>query len=215
MTILKSELRLALSDKVMAIGGAAFIRETAVPVADEMDLLSQDYPCNQDDIDMDEAFSGSPQAGLGEISGLVGVSAFLGSWAATKLLDELFDLRIGPLLRSAIKRAFESGAKDQMYALSLAVHNAESRTVVLIVAAGKSMDELECSEGMVRPTLSFAIQQAAALNTEGVHVYLIENGRTELKPSIVPTLASALHALKRMKPASMPKFIRDAGSKNP
>lgn len=199
--------RFSVSSRTFSIGNAEFIRAVAVPFAKEIELIGLHYPLSPQDKEAEPGAESAFFAAGVDLSGLVGVLIFVGTWAATKVLDELFDIKLGPAIRTAIRNAF-SNASGKTYGITLALHNAEKRTTILVVAIGASEGGLQKSEQAVRATLAFAAQKADQEPAEGVHMYLIEDGKSDLNPKITSDLRSALYELRHMKQASKPVVLK-------
>ncbi|SEQ34440.1 hypothetical protein SAMN04488038_105294 [Solimonas aquatica] len=199
--------QISVSSRTLSIGNSEFIRAVAVPFSEEVERIGLHYPLSPQDKEAEPSAESAVFAAGVDLSGLVGVFTFVGTWAATKALDELFDIKLGPAIRTAIRNAF-SKSSDKTYGITLAVHNAKKRTTILVVAIGASESGLQKSEQAVRATLAFAAQKAEQEPAEGVHMYLIEDGKSDLIPKITSDLRSALYELRHMKQTTKPVVLK-------
>lgn len=85
-----------VSERYLSFGQSCFVREVAIPAGETIEEIAKEYPC------VDEAelkIVPQPTASLSGLDALIGVSIFLGGWAGTKFLDEIYDTKLGPAIK--------------------------------------------------------------------------------------------------------------------
>lgn len=194
--------QLLVSNRTISKASAPFIRDCIIPLFEELEGISVDI--DHEPFGVDEALKRyTPQASGLELGGLVGVVVFLGGWAATKVLDEIYDQTLGPALKKHLGSYLSARTIHQKYALSLVIGVGSTQVTILIAAVGKTAAEVEVSEQNVRSVLTHATQFAQEHSSEReVHLYVIDGARIDVQPRIFESLSSAMSALegKAVKP---------------
>jgi hypothetical protein len=198
----------SVSENILAFGSSHFYREVVVPLADHIEALARQYPVVSGDEDWRFYVRSSPQASGIEVAGFVGVISFVGIWAAEKALEELYNQKLGPLLRSKIGVCFKSDKSQKRYGVSLVINKSPVRTSIVIVCVDRSLSEIERSERQMGSVISMALREGSNSKSSGeVHLYIIEGGDANQHPWVYPDISGALQHLRGMSPVKPPRFV--------
>ena len=93
-----------ISYSVAANGNSDFLRTIAIPLTEELGRLKETLYI---EIPKKAAFEhdSTPKALDLTVAGFFGIVLFLPGWFAVKVLDEIYDIRIKPLIRKIIYKA--------------------------------------------------------------------------------------------------------------
>ena len=149
---------LEISDKVQFEGNSKLIREFAIPFLDEFELVAKEYPVKGNN-PFSPKEEPKPQAHISEIAGIIGVVAFVATWSATKLLNEVYDLKISPIVRKKLSVYLGKTTSNQKYALTITTLNRETKISLLIACVGSTPEEIESSEKHIDQYLLTSNQQ--------------------------------------------------------
>jgi len=193
-----------VSERYLSFGQSCFVREVAIPAGETIEEIAKEYPC------VDEAelnIVPQPTASLSGLDALIGVSIFLGGWAGTKFLDEIYDAKLGPAIKGYFRKYIERSGSDKKYSLSILARSKETSGAVLICCVGSSIEEIELSERRIPRALGVTEKLLSSSKNKSVYLYVIESGKINLEPKAFDNLEGALEGLKRMYPAKLPKNI--------
>lgn len=194
-----STLSDGFSYSVLCVGSADFIRNAAVPLGEELrEELGQEARAKDD---WPEAlflgFDSQPRADL--LSSIVlGVVLFVSSWAATKLLDEVYSLKIQPRLKQWLAKADHKleNKPGHKPTLCLLVSYEDLGIIVLVAVTGESWAEVAASVELADHVHREALAWVLTNPTGGpVFTYVVEDGRADVLPAAFPTVAEALRRL--------------------
>lgn len=194
-----------VSERYLAFGQSSFVREVAIPAGETIEQIAKEYPC------VDEAelkIVPQPTASLSGLDALIGVSIFLGGWASTKFLDEIYDAKFGPAIKGYFRKYIERRGPNKKYSLAILARSKETSRSVLICCVGSSIEEIELSERHIPLALGIADKLLGSSRNKTVYLYVIEGGKISLEPKAFDSLEAALEGLKRMYPAKLPKNIK-------
>ena len=144
-----------VSEKLLSMGGSRFFKEVAIPITSEIRLIAEEHPTSQDQA----SFSGKPQAVSADLAGLIGVITFVSSWAVIKLLDEVYEIKIRPIIKDKIAKYIATNDSAKDYAISIAITNKSTLNTVFIVSIGKNSKEIDSNYQVEKNALDMAIQQ--------------------------------------------------------
>ncbi len=129
------------------------------------------------------------------IAGVIGILLFLPGWFALKVLNELYDIKIKPVVRKVIEKAdsievFASKKQFKIFTLEVFV---EDRSVLVVLASKeKALKSLIESAEHLPNLLPQALRFIEEHDSENeVHVYVLSEGRVNALPSIHENVESA------------------------
>jgi len=193
-----------VSERYITFGQNIFVKEVAIPVGEVIEEIAKEYPCT-DDIDLKIAFR--PTAFLTGLDALIAISIFLGGWAGTKFLDEIYDAKLGPAVKKYLHSYIEKRGSDKKYSLAILARKRGVNGSALICCIGSSIEEIESSKKHIPVTLGIAEDMLDSSIDSSVYLYVIEAGRVNIEPKIFKSHEDALEGLKKMYPAQLPKHI--------
>ena len=132
-------------------------------------------------------------------AGIFGVLLFIPAWFAKKVLDEVYDLKLKPIVRGIIKKAdeieiFASRKKYKTFILS--VFYEEYGTLVIVAVKEKTLDELASSLDKITAVHMWALATLQERRSpEPVHLYIVSDGKVNVKPYEHKVLASAYNQI--------------------
>lgn len=184
-------------------GNSQFLKKNALPAMEELGTCQ--LLLTPEDYELETTSEVSINAVATDVPGWLIPMLFVGSWAATKALDELYDFVL-PVLRKHLSVASKN--QDKLYALSFLLNKAPENVSILVVAVGTSAEHLSSSELLVRDVVPSALEYAKQLGKAGeVHLYTIENGKADVRPQTFNSIQSALRCLMTMYAAKPPRKI--------
>lgn len=193
-----------VSERYLTVGQSVFVKEVAIPVGEVIEEVAKEYPCI-DDVDL--KINTHPKAFLSGLDALIGIAVFLGSWAGTKFLDEIYDAKLGPIIKRHFRPYIEKRGSDKKYSLAILARKRGAGGSVLICCIGSSIEEIESSERHIPVALTIAEELLDSSKDNSVYLYVIENGKVNLEPGVFESHEMALEGLKKMYPAKLPKHI--------
>ncbi|WP_155808292.1 hypothetical protein [Bordetella petrii] len=194
-----------VSERYLVFGQKNFVKEVAIPIGEVIEEIAKEYPCADDAA---PRLSPRPTACLSGLDALIGVSVFLGGWAGTKFLDEIYDAKLGPKIKEYFWPYIEKHGSDKKYSLAILTEKRETGGSVLICCIGSSIEEIESSERHIPAALTIAKELLDSSIGNSVYLYVIESGKINLKPKVFESHEMALEGLKKMYPAKLPKYIK-------
>jgi hypothetical protein len=198
----------SIADYSLAFGQSHFLRQIAIPFGNTLAAMSAQNPPAEVDSDWDPDVQLSPRADAFVLAGMIGAIVFVANWGTQKALDELYNGKLGPALRSAISVALSGEPTSKKYALSLLINKSPERISILVAAVGGSIEEMKLSEKQVLSVASQGLQRAKQLALPGqVHLYIVEGGVCNEHPWIHPHISSAMEQLHGMSTAGPVRFI--------
>jgi len=193
-----------VSEKYFAFGKNTFMREVVIPVGEVIEDIAREHPCT-DEIDL--KITPRPTAFFSGLEALIGISIYLAGWAGNKFLDEIYDAKLGPAIKSLLKTYIEKAGSDKKYSLAILARNKGSMGSALICCVGSSINEIESSEKHIPAIVTIAENFLKSSNDSSIYLFVIDSGKVNLEPEVYETHEKALEGLKRMYPAKMPARI--------
>lgn len=183
-----------VSFSVIGGGEAGFLRAFTIPLAEELErtpgLSRKPIPA----IPL-VAHDSRPKAIELPIAGIVGVLLFLPGWFALKVLNEVYDIKIKPVVRKVIEKAdsievFASTKQFKVFTLEVFV---EDRSVLIVLAAKeKALHALIGAVEHLPDLLPQALRFVEGHESKNeVHVYVLSEGQVNVVPSIHDNVKSA------------------------
>ena len=194
-----------VSEKSLSFGKSIFIRDVAIPVGQVIEEIAKEYPCSDD---QDINLPLRPTAFLTGLEAIIAVGIFVGGWAGNKFLDEIYEAKLGPVIKGKLSQYIASQASSKMYSLSILARKTGVRGSVLICCVGSTVKEIETSEKHIPAAIELAETLLINESIDYAYLYVIENGKIGLEPKKCSDLKSAIEELKKMYPAKMPKHIK-------
>lgn len=193
-----------VSERYLAFGQNIFVKEVAIPIGEVIAEIAKEYPCTND---VDLKIAPRHTAFLSGLDALIGIIVFLGGWAGTKFLDEIYDAKLGPAIKGYFHSYIKKRGADKKYSLAILARKRGVSGSALICSIGSSIEEIESSKKHIPTALGIAEDTLDSSTDKSVYLYTIEAGRVNLEPKIFGSYESALEGLKRMYPAQLPKHI--------
>lgn len=195
-----------VSESFITVGRNSFIKEVAIPVGEDIEKISKNFPC-QDEILIE--IEPKPAAFLSSLEALIGIVVFFGGWVGTKFLDEVYNAKFSPAVKDRLAKYIQKSGTHKKYSLAISINNKSSGTSVLICSVGSTIEEIEASEAHIPAVLKIA-ETCLGLGAEGtVHMFVIDNGNCNLKPLTYNSYGDALTGLKHMFPVKMPTYLHN------
>lgn len=197
-----------ISERLVSMGDSVFLRECVIPIALELERPNCEDPDWVEECLSDLDGMSRPQADAGSLTAVVTFLAYLGTWAAYKTLDELYDSKIRPLVREKFIAFSEKHKLIGKYALSIAIFTEETRTAAIIAAIGRTAEEVENSEALLPAAIaSAAAFVSAQAQPSKVYLYTVEAGTISPSPLPFDSLAEAIGALRGRQPIRLPNYV--------
>lgn len=178
-------------------GNSAFIRAFGIPLAEELEKVAEMLNMRLTAPPDQRMFVQDARPKNIEIlsAGIFGVLLFIPAWFAKKVLDEVYDLKLKPIVRGIIKKAdeieiFASRKKYKTFILS--VFYEEYGTLVIVAVKERTLDELASSLDKITAVHMGALATLQERRSpEPVHLYIVSDGKVNVKPYEHKILASA------------------------
>jgi hypothetical protein len=151
---------------------------------------------------------GRPVAGASSIAAVFGVLVFLGSWAAKKVLDELYATKLRPkideVVRSPKAQALR-GSPGKKWLFQLGVWYDEERVLILLTLVGNNLRAVMAQEHLLPQLHALALDWLRE-NPSGspVHLYIAEDGKANLAPLVFEHVLEAQRYLEGLWPVIIP-----------
>jgi len=195
-----------ISERVFSYGQSEFIRNVSIPVCSEVEKIAKKYPREQDDDNLN--LHSNPTASGTELSALIGIVAFFGTWAATKFLDEIYNATFAPIVKEKLNSFIKDTNQTKKYALSISLNKKNKKNSILICCVGTTIEEISESEKYISNVLEVSENYIDSSNDGSVFLFVIENGKYNLAPSIHNNYDNALHGLKKLYPIKPPMYVK-------
>jgi hypothetical protein len=184
-----------ISFTTIAKGNSQFIRDVGVPLAESVEECFFASGVGRMETWPDEEVLWLDRRPKGEgtlIAGLFGVLCFLASWASSKLLDELYEAKVQPVIRAKLKSLAKPAEKSSK-AFLIGVWLEDARVLVVALGPGKTIEDIASSLGEVPEILRLGIEYAASSGSTGeVHMYRVEGRVVQSHPRRYKNLMVAL-----------------------
>jgi hypothetical protein len=196
---------LEISDKIQFSGNSKFIREFAIPFLDEIKPIAKEYPV-QGSNPFESNEEPKLQAHLSEIAGIIGIMAFVASWTATKLLDEVYDIKISPLVKDKLRKYLGKSNTEPKYALTITTLNREMNVSLVIACIGSTVEEIQKSEKHIKSIFNYVQSNGFNANAGDVLLVVLDGDNLNLNIQTYSSYGEAIEILKSMYPAKLPKY---------
>lgn len=193
---------------VFASGDSQFFNTASVPLAEclESAFVDDDSPVFTNDLPEYLSVDSRPKADGGVVlAGIVGVFAFLTTWLAKKVLDDVYELKLRPSIRKALGAADNqlkgtNAAKPKM--LMVGISYADRQIFILIGIVGDSFEEILASEHMFHTVHANAVQWADDNpSDQPIHLYIVDRGTTNIEPMLYNDLTSVHRSISNLERA--------------
>lgn len=181
----------------IAVGDKHLFNDYAIPFSEEMSLLEKEGGVVYEKAPKIDLLKVNKSPRAFDISGvwLFGVLLFLPGWFAKKALDELYDIKIKPIVRNVILKADQIEIlprRKKHITFSMSLYHKERN--VLVIVAVKEKTTLETSDSLnmvvkIHESAQSFIEVGGHKNQ--IHLYIIENGKVNVKPYVHENVESA------------------------
>lgn len=174
---------------VFAGGDQHWFRNVSIPLIEslEHEIMDDDSITFKYDLPDYLQVDSRPKADAAVlIGGVVGIFAFFASWLATKVLDDVYEVKIQPAIRKALgaadtKLSGANATKPKM--LQLGVSYADKNVFILIGIVDDTFDEILRAEHMVKSVHKSAVEWINKNDAcQPIHLYIIDRGNVNLEP---------------------------------
>src|SRR5690606_33181468 len=142
-----------VSENFIAYGQSRFIKEVAIPVGKEIEAISREFPCSEDQrIEL----HGKPTAFASGLDALIGITVFFGGWATKKFLDEIYEAKFGPIVKEKLKAYINLDNESKKYSLAISLNKKNKSNSVLVCCVGSNLSEIEESEKHISAIIEIA-----------------------------------------------------------
>lgn len=173
---------------VLSSGNARFLRALPIPLASDMELIAKDaglryMPVPDDDI---FAIDARPKAIGVETAATVGILLFVGSWLASRILDEIYDIKLKPIIRNLIQKADEIvifGSKKRALSFVIGIYHEDKQKLVLVALKSAEKEGFLSKLEMIKNVHAVARQNVKQRKYDApLHLYVIEDGAVNVEP---------------------------------
>jgi hypothetical protein len=194
-----------VSENFIAYGQSKFIKEVAIPVGEEIEAISREFPCSEK---QRIEFHGKPTAFASSLEALIGITVFFGGWAAKKFLDEIYDAKFGPVVKDKLRAYINSDNESKKYSLSISLNKKNKLNSVFICCVGSNLSEIEESEKHIPAIIDISERYIDSTNEGKVYMFIIDNGVCELTPAVFDNYDHAINGLKKHYPIKSMRYVR-------
>ncbi len=172
---------------ILCAGDARFFREAGVSLCETVELILDNEGWSKAGLLDASLFpiNKAPHADA-STSMALGVLFFAGSWAVSKIFDEVYTLKLQPKLRQWLLKADEIvvfGHKKQKRIFSVSMYYEELGIVVMVALTGASYAALADELNAVRKLQLEGLEWARQHPGSGpVYLYVIDNGSANNRP---------------------------------
>jgi hypothetical protein len=187
----------AFTYSMLCVGDAEFIRSAAIPLGSALEEGLGQEGRSADDWPAAPLLGcePGPRADLAS-SAVLGVVLFLSSWAATKILDEVYAETLQPLVRRWLSQADKKVRKrkaEPTFAISLCYEDLGVAVVVLL--KGDSYAALAAASELAVSAHRQALSSVLGWAEEGgVVLYVVEGESITARPEAFRSVADALRS---------------------
>jgi hypothetical protein len=173
---------------VLSSGNARFLRALPIPLASNMEMIAEDAGLKYAPFPEDEvfAFDARPKAIGTETAAAVGILFFVGSWLVSKILDEIYDIKLKPIIRNLIQKADEIvifGSKKRALSFVIGIYHQDKQKLVLVVLKSTDKEDFLSKIEMISNVHAAARQNVEQPKYEApLHLYVIEDGEVNSEP---------------------------------
>jgi len=191
---------------VFASGDSEFFRAASILLAEclKTAFVDDDSPVLTTELPKFLSVDSRPKADGGVVlAGIVGVFAFLTTWFAKKLLDDVYEIKLRPSIREAlgaadVKLDGANAAKPKM--LMVGISYSDRQIFILIGVVGDTFEEILASERIIPMVHANAVQWAEKNPSNlPVHLYIVDRGTTNIEPMLYKDLASVHRSIANLE----------------
>ena len=199
-----------ISENVNCIGTSNFFRAVAVPICEEIKLIADIYPELEPPNKTKKSSEPNAQANItSELVGIIGITTFISTWTATTLLNEIYNLKLAPMVKEKLQRFLRDTEPKKKYAMTISTTNRISNCSLVIACVGGSIEEIEQSEKNVSSVLKYA-QTFDDSDYEGkVLLFTLDGDVCNLTPEIHKDFSEATMRLAGLYPVKVPAYARN------
>ena len=182
---------------VLSLGNAGFLRALPIPLASDIEQIAEDAGLEYGPVPENELFAvdARPKAIGTETAAAVGVLLFVVSWLASKILDEIYDIKLKPIIRNLIQRADDIvifGSKKRALSFVIGVYHKDREKLVLVALKGTEKVDILGKLDMIKNVHMVARQNMEKPEYEAsLHLYIIEGGEVNVEPIQLSNLQQA------------------------
>jgi len=191
----------SIAFNIVVSGDSAFIRSFGVPLAEWLEKNAKALNMQLTELPNQELFYLDTHPKNIELStvGIFGVLLFIPTWFAKKVLDEVYDLKIKPIVKGILKKAdgveiFSSKKKYKTFVFSMFYE--EHNALIVVAIKEKSLDALASSLEIIPSVHVSALATLQEGNhKEPIHLYIVGKGKVNIRPYEHKVLASAFEQI--------------------
>jgi hypothetical protein len=150
----------------------------------------------------------NPQMGVDAIAATIGVLAFLSSWAAKKVLDEIYVTKIRPKIEEVFNSTSARSLPNKpgkKWLFQLGVWYEEERVLILLTLVGDNLKQVLAQEYLLPSLHSQAVNWLIQNGTDSpIHLYLAEDGKANLAPLKFTHISEAQLYIEALWPVIIP-----------
>jgi len=187
---------------VLSLGNAGFLRALPIPLASDIEQVAEDAGLEYGPVPETEVFAvdARPKAIGAEAAAAAGILLFGGSWLASKILDEIYDIKLKPIIRNLIEKADEIvifGSKKHALSFVIGVYHKDRNILILVALKGTEKADILSKLEMIK-----SVHMVARQNMEkpeyraSLHLYIIEGGEVNIEPIQLSNLQQAYERIR-------------------
>ena len=187
----------AFTYSMLCIGDAEFIRSAAIPFGSALEECLGKEGRSADEFPAAPllGYDGEPRADLATPA-VLGILVFLSSWAATKVLDEVYAQTLQPLVQRWLSEADKKVRKRKTGpTFSVSLWYEDLGVAVVVLLRGDSYEELAAASELALRAHREVLSSRLGLAEEGdVVMCLVEGKSITAKPEVFRSVADALRS---------------------
>ncbi len=192
---------ISISSNIISVGSSRFIRECAIPTIEDIEpLANADFETLSFE-KFEQLKNSKPQADA-NTAPLIGLLIGVGSWAAAKVLNDIYAETLGKKVRSCVKRIVDPTPENSEKAVAIVVGNFKNGAIAIIAATGKTEQELLEAEANIPKAIAAISNFPIESNPDrAVYLYRLSGSNLSLVPeqheSVKEAIGSMCKAITR------------------
>lgn len=184
-------------------GDASFLRALPIPLASDLEVVAKEAEIKHENLPTIDVFAVDKRPkNLGlESAVAAGIILFVGSWFAKKLLDEIYDLKLKPVIRRVIQKSDEItifGKKKRSFVFLVGVYYRDEEKLVLVALKAKDKAVLVNDLERIRDVHTSAYRKLTMPEYDRpLHLYVLENGQANVEPIQLRNMQEAYETIAR------------------
>jgi hypothetical protein len=177
-----------LSYAILSSGNSKIFRAISIPLASNIETMADDAGLKHRPLPDNGVFTinSNPRAICTEGAAAVGILLFVGSWFASKILDEIYEIKLKPIIRKVIQKADEIelfSSKKHTFSFIVGIHyEDQGKLVIVALKTNKKNDLLENLE-FINNFHTIALRNIEQTSDElPIHLYIVEDGKANQEP---------------------------------